>query len=95
MCSAGHSREQARGSSPLQKEAVLAQEQTGRRVSLMWRKAQARWGFTDLFLKKQNKRLKKSFISNPPWGCGWEENKLRRMTSPLLEEAHLDPRSLL
>lgn len=43
--------------------------------------------FTDLFLKNKNKRLKKSFISNPAWGCEWGIERAEKGAPPLPRES--------
>lgn len=51
--------------------------------------------FTDLFLKNKNKRLKKSFISNPAWGCEWGiEQAENGAPPPSWGEPCSSPRSL-
>lgn len=50
--------------------------------------------FTDLFLKNKNKRLKKSFISNPAWGCEWGIERAEKGAPSSQGEPRSSPRSL-
>lgn len=50
-------------------------------------------GFYGFIFKKQ-KRLKKSFISNPAWGCEWGIERIEKGTHPPLGRVQLFPGSL-
>lgn len=74
---------QQRAREPPSGQAVgLDAPNPGTRPSALTGERQREMRFYRFIFKKQKQRLKKSFISNPAWGCGWEENRLRRAPTP-------------